>query len=56
MAEANSACFAQHWLASGGCSGKVCLWDLRKAAVEREISPYENGDAKIENGQARHGE
>lgn len=44
-----------HRLATGGCSGKLCLWDLRRPhTVEVEIPPYLdlNGAAKEENGEA----
>ena len=49
-------CFVgdSHRLATGGCSGKLCLWDLRRHTVEVEIPPYLdlNGAAKEENGEA----
>lgn len=56
MAQATTVCFVgdSHRLATGGCSGKLCLWDLRRPhTVEVEIPPYLdlNGAAKEENGE-----
>lgn len=40
-------------LVAGGCSGKLCVWDLRQPVVEREISPFlDLNGSKEENGEA----
>lgn len=54
MAEATAVCFPNDvHLVAGGCSGKLCVWDLRQPVVEREISPFlDLNGSKEENGEA----